>query len=53
MVTFPGYTLSRDYTVQEQNIRLQYTLHRRHNERDGVSNHQRLDCLLSRLFRRR
>ena len=25
----------------------------RHNERDGVSNHQRLDCLLSRLFRRR
>ena len=23
------------------------------NERDGVSNHQRLDCLLSRLFRRR
>ena len=25
----------------------------RHNERDGVSNHQRLDCLLNRLFRRR
>ena len=25
----------------------------RHNERDGVSNHTRLDCLLSRLFRRR
>ena len=24
----------------------------RHNERDGVSNHWRLDCLLSRLFRR-
>ena len=24
-----------------------------HNERDWVSNHQRLDCLLSRLFRRR
>ena len=23
----------------------------RHNERDGVSNHQRLDCLLNRLFR--
>ena len=23
----------------------------RHNERDGVSNHQRLDCLLKRLFR--
>ena len=28
------------------------TLQWRHNERDGVSNH-RLDCLLSRLFRRR
>ena len=25
----------------------------RHNERDGVSNHQRLDCLLNRLCRRR
>ena len=24
-----------------------------HNERDGVSNHQRLDCLLNRLFSRR
>ena len=24
-----------------------------HNERDGVSNHRRLDCLLKRLFRRR
>ena len=26
---------------------------RRHNERDGVSNHRRLDCLLNRLLRRR
>ena len=25
----------------------------RHNEHDGVSNHQRPDCLLNRLFRRR
>ena len=25
----------------------------RHNERDGVSNHQPRDCLLNRLFRRR
>ena len=25
----------------------------RHDERDGVSNHERLDCLLNRLFRRR
>ena len=28
-------------------------LHWRHNERDGVSNHQPHDCLLNRLFRRR
>ena len=28
-------------------------LQRRHNERDGVSNHGRFDCLLNRLFRRR
>ena len=30
-----------------------YALQRRHNERDGVSNHQPHDCLLNRLFRRR
>ena len=29
------------------------TLRCRHNERDGVSNHQPQDCLLNRLFRRR
>ena len=29
------------------------TLQWRHNERDGVSNHRRLDCLLNRMFRRR
>ena len=29
------------------------TLQRRHNERNGVSNHRRLDCLPSRLFMRR
>ena len=28
-------------------------LHLRHSERDGVSNHRRLDCVLNRLFRRR
>ena len=27
-----------------------WTLQWRHNERDGVSNHQHLDCLLNRLF---
>ena len=30
-----------------------YTLHWRHNGRNGVSNHQPYDCLLNRLFRRR
>ena len=29
------------------------TLQWRHNERDGISNHRRLDCLLNRLFRSR
>ena len=29
------------------------TLHWRHNDHDGVSNHQPHDCLLNRLFRRR
>ena len=35
----------------EQGVEL--TLHWRHNERDGVSKHRRLDWLLNRLFRRR
>ena len=30
-----------------------YPLHWRHNDHDGVSNHQPLGCLLNRLFRRR
>ena len=34
-------------------IYLKKTLQWRHNERDGVSNYQPHDCLLSRLFRRR
>ena len=29
-----------------------YILQWRHNERDGISNHRHLDCLLNRLFRR-
>ena len=32
---------------------LNWTSHWRHNERDGVSNHPRLNCLLNRMFRRR
>ena len=31
----------------------QKPLHWHHNERDGVSNHLRIDCLFNRLFRRR
>ena len=30
-----------------------FTLQWHHNERDGISNHRHLDCLLNRLFRRR
>ena len=30
---------------------VKWSLQWRHNERDGVSNHQRLDCLLNRLFK--
>ena len=32
---------------------MSHTLQLRHNERDGVSNHRRLDCLFNRLFRPR
>ena len=32
---------------------LRESFHWRHNERDGASNHQRLDCLISRLCRHR
>ena len=35
------------------NCQLYHPLQWRHNERDDVSNHQRFDCLLNRLFRRR
>ena len=34
-------------------IEMKIPLQWRHNERDGVSNHQPRDCLLNRLFRRR
>ena len=43
---FMGCTV---YTV----YRTQMTLQWRHKEHDGVSSHQRLDCLLNRLYRRR
>ena len=34
-------------------LRIERTLQWRHNERDGVSNHRHLECLLNRLCRRR
>ena len=39
------------YSVQGNEC-LELSLQWRHNERDGVSNHQHHDCLLKRLFRR-
>ena len=42
------FWLHRNYALFNER-----TLRRRHNERDGVSNHQSCDCLLNRLFRRR
>ena len=46
------YTQMR-YSGSVDSIRIpsRHTLQWRHNERVGVSNHHRLDCLLSRLFR--
>ena len=38
---------------EQSPICLDGTLMWRHNERDGVSNHRRLDCLFNRLFMRR
>ena len=46
------YESSSKWVNQSQPLRYN-TLQWRHNERDGVYNHQRLDCLLSHLFRRR
>ena len=37
----------------QSNNAIWYTQQLRHNQRDGVSNHQRIDCLPKRLFRRR
>ena len=53
-----GYLIVNDYTrntargSQCKDIVFR-SLQRRHNERDGVSNHRRLDCLHKCLFRRR
>ena len=39
--------------LRQIKILLDTTLQRRHNGRDGILNHLRLDCLLNRLFMRR
>ena len=43
----------KHYKTRMVCILLGMSLQWRHNEFDGVLNHQRLDCLLNRLFRRR
>ena len=40
------------HVVNNDNINARNSLQWRHNERDCISNHQRLDCLLNHLFRR-
>ena len=48
------YPLSFSYTyVNMGSAKKQIALHWRHNNYDGVSNHQPTGCLLNRLFRRR
>ena len=55
----PGYGLDmlsvsyRREWHRTSTVKCLYALHWRHNESDGVSNHQPHDCLLNGLFRRR
>ena len=46
-------TLTIIKVMRKCNVCFAFTLQCRHTERDGASNHQRLDCLCNRLFRRR
>ena len=48
----PYWSAGREGTTLGQ-VHITNTLQWRHNERDGISNHRRHDCLLSRLFRSR
>ena len=47
--------INRDFLFGDMShlILIHISLHWRHNDHDGVSNHQPRDCLLNRLFRRR
>ena len=49
----PTWALSAPDGPQVGPMSLAITLHRRHNDYDGLSNHQPHGCLLNRLFRRR
>ena len=47
------YVCGQSLSLESSTLTTGYTLRWRHNGRDSVSNHQPLDCLLNRLFRRR
>ena len=47
-----GYLPLSEWFVHSMAYSVSLSLQWRHNGRGGVSNHRRLDCLLSRLFRR-
>ena len=47
---YSNHLLVRTKALENRSV---YTLHWRHNDHDGVSNHQPHGCLLNRLFRRR
>ena len=51
--SFSECVFSDQLKVANEYYALTITLQWRHNERDGVSNHRRLDCLLYSFFRRR
>ena len=51
--TLVVYWIPGLYLASVRRVSLQFTLHWRHNDHDGVSNHQPHGCLLNRLFRRR
>ena len=59
---FPGFhgnpfmydaSLKYDSDIHKSKANMHRTLHWRHNDHDGVSNHQPYDCLLNRSFGRR
>ena len=47
------YSTRRPFVYMYNDVCIFLSLQRRHNDHDGVSNHQSQDCLLNHLFRRR